>query len=88
MIPWPSVSQFRPVGPVPSVQRPNASHDIATGDANWAFSASFLRPGLPLIQGAKALHPLPSLAGGVVILEPWRERPAGPKLTRAEQVES
>jgi hypothetical protein len=29
-----------------------------------------------------------SQVGGVVILEPFWERPAGPKLTRAEQEES
>jgi hypothetical protein len=33
-------------------------------------------------------HPLPTLADGVVISEPFWERPAGPKHTRAEQEEN
>ncbi len=39
-------------------------------------------------QGRTALHPRPEGPGGVVILEPLWERPAGPKHTRAEQVGS
>jgi hypothetical protein len=32
--------------------------------------------------------PLPRPAGGVIILEPFRERSAGPEHTRAEQDQS
>jgi len=39
-------------------------------------------------QGRQALTPLPRPAGGVINLEPIRERPAGPKLTRAERGQS
>jgi hypothetical protein len=35
------------------------------------------RPKSPRIQGRRALHPLPQPADGVVILEPFWERPAG-----------
>ena len=34
-------------------------------------------PKSPRLQGAIALHPLPNSAGGVAILEPFWERPAG-----------
>ena len=55
----------------------------------WAVSGPFLRaPKSPEFQGRQALHPLPRPAGGVVVLEPIWERPAGPKHTRAEQEES
>jgi len=52
----------------PCIQRPNA-----TGP----FSAHFHAPKSPGIQGKQALHPLPQPADGVVILEPFWERPAG-----------
>ena len=43
--------------------------------------SSFYRADKPFTRGNQ-------LAGGGVILEPFWERPAGPKHTRAEQVES
>ena len=49
------------------------------------FWLVFGAPEASRIQGRQARHPLPRPAGGVVILEPFRERPAGPKHTRAEQ---
>jgi len=54
----------------------------------WAIWLVFGAPeGLPN-SGQKDPYPLPRPAGGVLILEPFRERPAGPKHTRAEQDES
>jgi hypothetical protein len=52
------------------------------------FLARFQRPERPQIQDKKAHHPLPRSADGVVNLEPFWERPAGPKHTRAEQDQS
>ncbi len=46
---------------------------------------SFLPLRNPRNSGQKSPHPQPQPAGGVVILEPFRERSAGPKHTRAEQ---
>src|SRR5579872_627562 len=48
------------------------------------FGPLFDAPQRVLDEGQKAPHPLPQPAGGVIILEPLRERPAGPKHTRAE----
>jgi len=39
-------------------------------------------------EGQKSPYPLPRPAGGVFILEPFRERPAGPEQTRAERDQS
>ena len=44
-------------------------------------------PGVPK-SGQTSPYPAAQPAGGVVILEPFRERPAGPKHTRAEQDEN
>ena len=62
----------------PRFQRPNS---VTLSHFRPVFSA----PKVPRIQGKKARHPLPRPAGGVLILEPIWERPAGPKHTRAEQ---
>ena len=49
------------------------------------FLARFSAPKAVRIQGKQTRHPLPRPADGVVNLEPFWRRPAGPKHTRAEQ---
>src|SRR6185437_10418515 len=41
------------------------------------FSGPYRAPESPLFQGGRGPHPLPRRAGGVVILVPFWERPAG-----------
>src|SRR5215813_13521334 len=73
----------------PCVQRPNAT----TPDRLWRprfrtrSGSSFCVPGRPEIRGRQALLRCRSRASGVSLQEPLWERPAGPKHTRAEQVE-
>jgi hypothetical protein len=56
---------------------PRPLHLNAHSTRHMSHSGSFFRAPKFRIQGAKARHPLPRPAGGVVILEPFRERPAG-----------
>src|ERR1700748_2685412 len=76
-------------------------HDLmepSPGPSDHAFNAPTLYPGQfwpvlfapksPTFRADKSFIRCLSLVGGVAILEPFWERPAGPKLTRAEQEES
>src|SRR6185437_4760686 len=70
----------------PCVQRPNST--CCTSCRCQPRTALKLASRVPCFKGRKALLRGNQLAGEGVVLEPFWERPAGPKHTRAEQVES
>src|SRR4029077_4049400 len=69
---------------LPSSARPHALNATRTIRSHWL--ARFSRSeGAQNFLGKKRPFPLPRTAGGVFILEPFWERPAGPQHTPAER---
>jgi hypothetical protein len=86
------MSQFRLVlrGPVPALLHfARVPFGTSVKLLVWCPGQAWKIPEeFPGIQGAKAPHPWPQPADGVVILEPFGSDRRGPKHTRAEQEES